>query len=99
MALQRGPHLRRLTVARLACPEPAAMPGILLELIFPTSARFPAAWRSLLCSLLTVVHCGTVNLCFKVRNWRASLGFLVMADVLWALSWEREGPRGPGQTG
>lgn len=35
---------------------------------------------------------------FKARNWRASLGCLVIADVLWALSWEREGPRGAGQT-
>lgn len=31
------------------------------------------------------------NLDFKARNRRASLGCLVVADVLWALRWEGEG--------
>lgn len=96
--MQLSPHLRRLTAARLDCPVPAAMPGILPELISPTLARIPASWRSLPCSLLTFVYYGIVNVYFKARNWRASLGCLVIADVLWAMSWEREGPRGPGQT-
>lgn len=48
--------------------------------------------------LTDFVYYGTVNVYFKARNWRASLGCLVMADALWALSWEREGPRDAGQS-